>query len=72
MSDTRRHVQVGWNPTHPRWPFGSMTQKYQEKDRPSHNNSSRHRFCNLVKNSKYNLERKIDELRYFEALKQNE
>ena len=68
MSDTRRDVIPGWNPTHPRWSFGPMTEKFQHKDRPPMHLKAPGRFCKNGRNSRHNLLAKIDNLRATEAL----
>lgn len=73
MSDTRINVIPGWGPNHPHWPqrFGPMTEKMQTRDQSAYRNSrySHDRFRNGGKNSRYNLLRKIDELRAEEIAK---
>lgn len=75
MSDTRRHCDppniwgIGvpsfdhWNATEKN---PVMSRKHQERDRPSA--VLDWKFRNGMKNSLYNLERKIDQLREKEAL----
>ncbi len=67
MSDSYRHVDIGWNPQHPNWPvqLGDLTPKAQAKDRPSKNKHDR--FVKGQKNSRYNLLKKIDQLKKEES-----
>lgn len=72
MSNTIRPThQPGWNPTHPRWTHGPMTQKFQERDKKGglgKNGGKHHKFMNGIGNSRYNLAQKIEALRAKEAL----
>lgn len=70
MSDTRRHVQPGWNPSHRRWParFGDMSEKLQTRDRAPRGLRSNHRFSAIGRNSLGNLRAKNEALALAERL----
>lgn len=67
MSDTRRYTQPGWNPEHPLWPRGLQVEspKHQQRDRKS--SVLLHKFTKGLKNSLFNLRRKIDDLKLKES-----
>jgi hypothetical protein len=70
MSNTKRDVTPGWNPSDPHWCYGNMTEKYQARDRSEGKckSSKNHRFTKGIKNTKYNLQQKIEDLSLEEEL----
>lgn len=72
MSDTRRYITPGWNPSHPNWHYDEMTEKHQARDKSAHKSTKNHRFSKGIRNSKYNLEQKIDDLKFKEELDIND
>lgn len=59
MSDTYRWIQPGWD-----GPAGTMSKKHQSRDRCTLNKLKRDwRFTKGIKNTRYNLRSKIDDLR---------
>lgn len=76
MSDTYRKVDWGWGPGNEAWErqFGEKVHsvKHQQRDRSEsghhRNRSKRHCFINGVKNCRYNLQHKVDDLRQREAM----
>lgn len=69
MSDTRRDVQPGWGPDHPRWPqrFGYLSPKSQARDRKSRSYRN-HRFNKNSRNTLPNLTLKVEAMELREAL----
>ena len=63
MSDTRRWIQPGWD-----GPPGTQSQKHQSRDHGTLMGWKNWRFVKGVKNIRHNLQRKIDALRWKEAL----
>lgn len=75
MSDTRRHCDPEklWGPGVPRFDrlFPHIkTRKHQERDQNSKRNlgGKRGKFINGVRNTKYNLKRKIEKLMFKEEV----
>lgn len=78
MSDTYRWVHPTWDEDHPHWPvdgqFGNkkptQSRKHQCRDRHDgmSQRSKKSRFSKYTRNTQYNLERKIDDLRLRENL----
>jgi hypothetical protein len=70
MSRTYRHVAYGWGPGNPefdrRFPR-IKTEKHHRKDRKPEGHKCWHCFSIHVKNSRHNLQRKIDDLRFAES-----
>jgi hypothetical protein len=64
MSDTYRWTQPGWD-----GPDGTMSKKHQSRDHGPLNRLKRDwRFMKDIKNIRYNLQRKIDDLRLREGV----
>lgn len=70
MSNTQRWIQFGWGPQNPEFREihpNILTEKHLSKDRKSMRPKN-HRFCPLVKNSRYNLQRKNEQIALKEHL----
>jgi hypothetical protein len=68
MSDTRRWVQPGWGPDHPAWHYPDVkTVKHQSRDRRSRQARKNHKFIKGLKNSRHNLQRKLEQLQLKES-----
>ena len=74
MSDTRRHCDPEWKwaPGVPEFDelFGDkiFSRKHQEKDRRSKEAAKSHKFVKGRKNSRYNLQRKAEEVNLKEQM----
>jgi hypothetical protein len=69
MSNTLRWTQPGWDindPVFQQYFPNIKSEKHQRKDRPS--SKPKRRFCKGLRNSLYNLRRKLDEQREKESL----
>lgn len=62
MSDTRRYVQPGWGPSHPKWYGSEISPKEQARDHRGVSLKKTHRFSNYGRNTRYNLQRKNEAL----------
>lgn len=61
-----RWTQPGWGPDNPDWIFGNISKKMQKRDRKPRPKIDK--FTKGMKNNRYNLLKKVDELRLKEEL----